>query len=85
MMDSLEAKAPPIEGFNHTQVRVLPDGRVSSRDGGKILGRSPKTMAEWRCKGWGPRPIKVGGRVFYALDECMAMARGEVPIKPEVM
>lgn len=70
------------ETIEHVKVRVLPDRRVVASDGGKMLGRASKTMAEWRCKGWGPRPIKVGGRIFYNYDECLAMARGERPIKP---
>jgi hypothetical protein len=65
-------------------VRVLPDRRVARADAGKVLGRTPKTMAEWCSKGWGPRPIKVGGRVFHDYDECLAMARGEKPIKPPI-
>ena len=70
------------ESVELVKVRVLPDRRVSAADGGKVLGRTPKTMAEWRTKGWGPRPIRVGGRIFYDFDECLAMARGAEPIKP---
>ena len=72
------------ESVETVTVRVLPDRRVTRRDGGKILGRTAKTMAEWMTRGWGPKPIKVGGRVFYSYDECLAMARGEKPIKPSV-
>ena len=74
-----------ISGVEYQRVMVLPDGRVSFADGGKILGgRTAKTMANWRSKGWGPRPIMVGGRGFYDFAECLAMARGEIPIKPEM-
>lgn len=73
----------PMTGVEYERVVVFPDGRVSRSDGGKIMGgRSAKTMANWRSKGWGPRPIVVGGRVFYDFAECLAMARGEKPIKP---
>lgn len=71
-------------GVEEVVVRVLPGRRVAATDGGKIIGRSPKTMAHWRGKGWGPRPIEVGGRIFYDYDECLSMARGEKPIKPAV-
>jgi hypothetical protein len=64
------------------KVRVLPDRRVSREDAAKILGRAPKTLAIWKGHGWGPRPIIVGGRVFHDYDECLAMARGEKPVKP---
>jgi hypothetical protein len=74
-----------VDGFSSVEtvrVRVLPDGRVSRANAALIFGRSPKTLAEWRSKGWGPRPIEVGGRIFHDFAECMAMARGEKPIKP---
>lgn len=64
------------------RVRVLPDRRINRRDAATVLGRKPKTMAEWKMKGWGPKPISVGGREFYDYDECIAMGRGEIPIKP---
>ena len=71
-------------GVERVNVRLLPDNRISRADAGKVLGRAPKTMAIWSAKGWGPRPIMVGGRVFHDYPECLAMARGEMPIKPEV-
>jgi hypothetical protein len=74
-----------IAGAEQRTVMVLPDRRVSFADGGAIMGRTPKTMANWRSKGWGPRPIMVGGRGFYSYDECLQMARGEKSIKPEAL
>lgn len=71
-----------LESVEQVKVKVLPDRRVDRRNAGAILGRSPKTLAEWKLKGWGPRPILVGGRVFYNYDECLAMARGETPVAP---
>ncbi len=65
------------------KIRILPDNRVSRVDGGKMLNRTPKTMADWKTKGWGPRPIMVGGRVFYDYHETLSMARGEKPIVPK--
>lgn len=59
------------------KIRVLPDGRVSRAEAAKLFDRTPKTMAEWASKGWGPRCIHVGGRVFHDYAECLAMARGE--------
>jgi hypothetical protein len=63
------------------RVRVLPDRRVSRQHAALILGRTAKTLAEWKTRGWGPRAIVVGGRIFHDYDECLAMARGEKPIK----
>lgn len=69
----------------HVKVRVLPDGRVARAEAAKLFDRAPKTMAEWSAKGWGPRCIHVGGRVFHDYAECLAMARGEKPLVPAVL
>lgn len=69
----------------HVKVRVLPDGRVARAEAAKLFDRTPKTMAEWAAKGWGPRCIHVGGRVFHDYAECLAMARGERPLVPAAM
>ena len=71
-----------MEAVDRVRVRVLPDNRVSRIDAAKILDRKPKTLADWKLKAWGPRPIIVGGRVFYDYDEVLEMARGEKPIAP---
>ncbi|WP_137871656.1 hypothetical protein [Sphingopyxis sp. 2PD] len=71
-------------GIDMVSVRVLPDNRVARREAAKLFGRTPKTLAEWTAKGWGPRPIMVGGRVFHDYGECLAMARGELPVAPVV-
>jgi hypothetical protein len=66
-------------GDTAEQVRVvvLPDGRVDRPNGAAFLGREPKTLAEWRSKGIGPRCFLVGGRVFYWWNELQALARGK--------
>jgi hypothetical protein len=46
-------------------VRITPDGRLSRRDAAAYLDRSPKTLAEWHCKGIGPRTRRIGGRCYY--------------------
>jgi len=63
------------------KVRIFPDNRVDRLNAAIALGRSIKTLASWKCKGIGPRPINVGGRVFYDWDEVRAMARGELPLE----
>lgn len=54
------------------KVRVLPDGRLSRRDAAAFLGVTPQTMAGWSVQGTGPRPRRVGGRVFYRLADLEA-------------
>lgn len=73
-----------MEAIDQVRVRVLPDNRVSRADAAKILDRKAKTLADWKLKAWGPRPIIVGGRVFYDYQEVLEMARGEKPIVPIV-
>lgn len=55
-----------------THVRVLPDGRIARADAARFLGRTPKTLAEWARLGLGPRPHRVGGRIFYFLKDLQA-------------
>ena len=71
-----------MDGIELVKVRVLPDGRVSRRDAAAILGRTAKTLADWKLRGWGPKTIMVGGRVFHDYQECLLMARGEKPVAP---
>lgn len=58
-------------------VRVLPDGRLSREDAARYLGLKPKTLSMWALKGKGPKPTRVGGRVFYFKDELDAFISGE--------
>jgi hypothetical protein len=60
------------------RVRVLPGNRVDRREAAKALNRTPKTLAEWKRLGIGPKPFLVGGRVFYDWPEVQAFGRGEV-------
>ncbi|MDA1059086.1 MAG: DNA-binding protein [Proteobacteria bacterium] len=57
------------ESLVAVQVRVLPDGRLTRRDAAKYLGLQEKTLAMWKLVGKGPRPVRVGGRVFYFKDD----------------
>jgi hypothetical protein len=54
------------------RVKVLPDGRVPRADAARFLGLASATMAAWCVKGIGPRPRKVGGRIFYYLRDLEA-------------
>ena len=58
--------------MEHVSIRILPDGRMSRADAAAFLGRSPKTLADWSRIGLGPRPRKVGGRIFYYLRDLEA-------------
>ena len=59
------------------QLYVTAAGMISRRHAAKALSVKPKTMCEWGAKGLGPRPVKVGGRVFYRWAEVQAFAQGD--------
>lgn len=46
------------------EIIVMPDGRMDRRNAAAYLGFSEKTLAQWACKGIGPKFIK-RGRVWY--------------------
>jgi len=57
------------------RIRVLPDGRVPRKDAAIYLDREAKTLANWATRGYGPRPIRVGNRTFYNIDDLDAFVR----------
>lgn len=59
------------------KVRILPDGRMTRRDAARYLGFAEKTLAMRWMQGLPPRGVKIGGRVFYFLDDLDAFIRGE--------
>jgi len=57
------------------KVTAYPDGRMDSKNAAKYLGKSPKTLDMYRCKGGGPKFIK-RGRVFYFIADLDAWLAG---------
>lgn len=53
------------DALDRVRVRVLPDGRLTARDASAYLGLKEKTLANMRSHGHGPKPTRVGGRIFY--------------------
>lgn len=49
-------------------VLVLPDGRMDPKNASTYCGLSVKTLAMKRCKGTGPRFVKLG-RIFYFRED----------------
>jgi len=66
-----------VVGVERVKVLVLPDGRMDRNNAAKALGLQPKTLAEWKRIGKGPRSFMVGGRCFYRWEDVQAFARGE--------
>ncbi len=59
------------------RVSVLPDGRMDTTNAAIYIGRSYKTLANWRIQGTGPTYIR-RGRIYYfkfELDEWLAGGR----------
>lgn len=42
---------------------------VSEAQAAQLIGVSARTLFNWRANGTGPRAIRVGGRILYAVDE----------------
>ena len=66
----------PENAIDQIRVRVLPDGRMSRRDAAAYTGFSEKTFTNWALDGHGPRPIRVGGRIFYFKNDVDAFIQG---------
>ena len=60
------------------RVRVLPDGRMTREHAAMYLGLKVKTLAMWAIQGKGPRPIRIGGRVFYRQSDLDDLAQNNV-------
>lgn len=69
-------------GVERVSIRIFPDNRITRADWAKMINRTAKTVTMWSSKGWGPKAIPVGGRIFHDYSECQSMASGEKPIKP---
>jgi hypothetical protein len=65
-----------VARLDEVRVRVLPDGRMDRENAARYLGHQPKTLAMWSLQGKGPRSVKVGGRVFYFLEDLDEFIRG---------
>ena len=59
------------------RVRILPGGRVDRKNAAKYLGREPKTLADWKLRGIGPRCVTIGGRCFYFIVDLDTYLVGE--------
>ncbi|MBF0454031.1 MAG: helix-turn-helix domain-containing protein [Magnetococcales bacterium] len=57
-------------------VKILPDGRLDTRNAAAYLGLSEKTLAMARSNGTGPRFVK-RGRIFYFREDLDEWIGGE--------
>lgn len=61
---------------NQISVTVLPTGLISRKDAAAALGRSAKTLAEWKSKNIGPIAYMIGRRAFYLWTDVLELGRG---------
>lgn len=54
------------------------DALLLPTEAATLLRRAPKTLAQWRSLGKGPRWRKLEGRAFYAMGDLRAFIAGEV-------
>jgi hypothetical protein len=63
-------------------ISLKDDCLVSTTEAARLLGLTPKTLREWRCKRTGPAALKLGsgrqGRVLYRRSGLEAWVRANV-------
>jgi hypothetical protein len=52
-------------GIEQVAVKVLPDGRLNRVNAAAYLGVATQTLAVWASKKIGPKPVRIGSKVFY--------------------
>jgi hypothetical protein len=57
-------------------VRVTLAGTLKAADAAAYLGKSPRTLRNWRSEGLGPEYVTIGGTTYYSLPELLAFVRG---------
>ncbi len=62
------------------QVQVFPDGRLDRANAARYTGFSIKTLAMRASAGTGPKFQKIGGRVFYRLQDLDSRLGGFRPV-----
>ena len=62
-------------GASVVEIDWLPDGRTDTQNAATYTGRSVKTLAQWRCRGIGPRYVK-RGRIYYYKEDLDEWLRG---------
>jgi len=66
------AMNPPTNGSNPSN--GLPPRYLRTPEAARFLGLSPRTLEKHRTYGTGPRYLKLGGRVVYAIEDLQAWA-----------
>ena len=59
-------------------MRIELNGRTYVDQAGcsAILNNTPKCLAAWRARSYGPAYHRIGGRVLYELDDIVAFING---------
>jgi hypothetical protein len=61
--------------IDHAQSQTALDGPLTRAQAAQFLGVRAQTLRNWLCKDKGPRAFKIGGRVFYKIDDLRAFVR----------
>ncbi|TDT33411.1 helix-turn-helix transcriptional regulator [Naumannella halotolerans] len=48
---------------------TLPPAALDTDEAGRYIGVAPKTLANWRGRGQGPRYVRAGARVVYRVAD----------------
>lgn len=59
------------------RIMVLPNGMVDRRNAAKALGRTSKTLCDWKRLGIGPKSHRIAGRSFYRWSDIEEFMRAD--------
>lgn len=70
-----------LEGKFADTVPTSLEPLLTPREVANYLKKSEKTLANWRCAGFGPASIRVGGDVRYRADDLLSWVDANVTFR----
>jgi len=67
-----------VKNTNESSVAASGTHLIDDVEAARRLHRSPATLATWRCRGRGPRFVKLGGGVLYRPEDIEAFISANV-------
>lgn len=56
---------------------------LNTAQAARAIDRRPQTLRRWACMGDGPiRPVKIGGRLAWRVEDLRRLLDGELPADP---
>lgn len=61
---------------NDTTARILAGGLFSEQALAVRYGKTVRTLQRWRAEGYGPSYLRIGGSIFYRMEDIEAFEAG---------